>query len=225
MRRGIGEHMGIIRLSLITAVLIWLSMMYFGRDDGLPETLIGREAPGATSQPAPQPVRNDPPPQPEPEPDPEPDPVVAETPEPAPVAPAPAVEPDPEPEPQRTITFTPLEDAVSDAVDDALATPDPAPVPDPAPNPAPTLAEEPAPAPAPGSDFVVDADPEPLLYVTGSRVNVRSGPSTVYEAVTALTRGTAINDLGDAGEGWRMIRLPNGGIGYMSGDFLSPVTP
>ena len=59
------------------------------------------------------------------------------------------------------------------------------------------------------------------LYVTGSRVNVRSGPSTVYEAIGALTRGTAVDDLGDAGEGWRQIRLPDGRTGYMSGDFLS----
>jgi len=213
--------MGIIRLTLITAVLIWLAMMYFGRDDGLPQDRIGRDAPAAAPQPAPMPVRDDPPPEPEPEPK----PVVADTPAPAPVAPAPTPppepEPEPEPEPRQTITFTPLSDAVADAVEDALSAPDPAPDPDPVP------AEDPAPAAAPGSEFVVDAapEPDPQLYVTGSRVNVRAGPSTVYEAITSLTRGTSVADLGDAGEGWRMIRLPNGGIGYMSGDFLSPVSP
>lgn len=180
--------MGIIRLTLLTLVLIWLAMMYFGRDDGLPERVIGREpsAPAAT----PDPVRApDPPAEALPEPEPEP-----------PVAAAPAESDTPEPSDA-------MEDAIGAAIEEATPVPEPEPEPTPEP--------EPAPAPAPDS----------VLYVTGATVNVRSGPSTVYNAITALPRGAAVVDLGDAGEGWRMIRLETGETGYMSGDFLSPVAP
>lgn len=203
--------MGIIRLTLITAALIWLAMMYFGRDDGLPENRIGRDpaqrtpvervegAPAsvAASEPAPAP-----------EPEPEPAPVTpAPQPDPAPAATPEVAQPTARPEPPATADA--LGAAVADAVQDALTAP------------------EPAPEPQPESDPPTEAapEPEPVLFVTGSRVNVRSGPSTIYGAITALTRGTAVGDLGDAGEGWRMIRLPGGEIGYMSGDFLSTVAP
>ena len=162
--------MGIIRLVLITAALIWLMMYYFGRDDGLPEDRLGRA-------PAPPELAQTPAPE------------VAETPEPG------AAVPKPEP-------ITPPEPA-------AVAQPVADPV---APTPEPTPEPEPLP----------ESEPDVVLYVAGRTVNVRSGPSTTFAAITSLTRGTAVVDLGDAGEGWRQIRLDSGEIGYMSGDFLSP---
>ncbi|GGD24106.1 SH3 domain-containing protein [Sinisalibacter lacisalsi] len=179
--------MGIIRLTLLTTVLIWLAMMYFGRDEGLPDRVIGREAPAPTQviETAPEPVELEPEPAPEPEPEPEPEP---------PVAAAPA-----EPSPPEPVDR--FEEAISEAMEEAEPEAEPEP--------------EPAPTPAPDS----------VLYVTGATVNVRSGPSTVYDAITALPRGTAVVDQGNAGEGWRMIRLQSGETGYMSGDFLSPVAP
>jgi len=190
--------MGIIRLTLLTLVLIWLGMMYFGRDEGLPERVIGREppAPSATPEPVSEPqVPAEPGPEPEAEPEPEP-----------PVATAPAEPETPEPTGS-------MEDAIGAAIEEA--TPEPEPVPAPEPEP------EPAPDPEPTADPIA----ETVLYVTGNTVNVRSGPSTIYAAITALQRGAAVVDLGDAGEGWRMIRLETGETGYMSGDFLSPVEP
>jgi len=188
--------MGIIRLTLLTLVLIWLAMMYFGRDEDLPDRVIGRERPdpGTIVTPAPEPaVPSEGAPTPEPEP---------------PVATAPVEDSTPEP-------TDPFEAAVDEAMEEA--TPEPEPQPEPVADPEPVAEPEPAPEPAPA--------PDSMLYVTGATVNVRSGPSTVYDAITALPRGAEVVDLGDAGEGWRMIRLETGETGYMSGDFLSPVAP
>lgn len=179
--------MGIIRLTLITAALIWLAMFYFGRDEGLPEDRLGREPPLVAE------VLEEPAPDPEPAPevaDPAPQP---ETAEPA-AAPQPVVEP--------------------------IAEAEPAPEPEPQPEPV----VEPEPTPAPVTVPVPEPEPqrEVVLYVSGRAVNVRSGPSTDFAAITSLTRGMAVVDLGDAGNGWRQIRLDTGEIGFMSGDFLSP---
>ncbi|MEJ2036655.1 MAG: hypothetical protein P8X69_11620, partial [Maritimibacter sp.] len=66
--------MGLIRLTLITLVLLWLGMKYFGRDEGLSGSLIGRDP-----DPAPVTVVAE---------------VVAPATPPAETAPAPATEPD-----------------------------------------------------------------------------------------------------------------------------------
>lgn len=210
--------MGIIRLTLITLVLLAGAMMYFGRDDGLPDNRLGREptaaAPRAaatqsdTTAAVPQPA----PPQPEPAP-------AAAVPEPAP---EPAAEP-------LAAAPSPTETALDAALSEALATPDTPDEPTPAAAeaaPAATATADTA-AAAPAADAVnpAPAAANPVLYVTGSRVNVRSGPATVYAAIDSLARGTPVDDLGDAGEGWRMIRLPSGATGYMSGDYLSPTAP
>ncbi|GKY88529.1 SH3 domain-containing protein [Sinisalibacter aestuarii] len=184
--------MGIIRLTLITAVLIWLAMYYFGRSDGLPPDRLGRvpqpEAPVAVADtPAPEAGAA-----PEETPAAE---APAPAPEPAPTAPEPeAVEP--------TAATDPVDAAIAEAIGDSA--PDPVAEPEPEPDPAPA------------------AEPDTVLYVTGARVNVRAGPSTNYEAITALTRGTAVTDVGPAGNGWREILLDTGETGFMSGDFLSP---
>ena len=59
------------------------------------------------------------------------------------------------------------------------------------------------------------------LFVSGSRVNVRGGPSTSYGVIASVTYGTEVQDLGDAGQGWRAIRLPSGDRGYMAARFLT----
>lgn len=171
--------MGIIRLILITAALIWLMMFYFGRDEGLPENRLGRAPTPAVLAEAPAP--DAPPAAPKP----------AEAPEP--VTPAPPSQPIATPE------TAPVEPAVNDPV-----------APEPVAEQKPQPVAEPEPA------------PEAVLYVTGRTVNVRAGPSTTFEAIASLTRGAAVVDLGDAGEGWHQILLDSGEIGYMSGDFLSP---
>jgi len=111
--------MGIIRLTLITAVLIWGAMYYFGRDEGLPEDRLGRTpepeevvAPVEEAAEPEQPVAEVtaiPEPTPEvaptvePEPTPEPAPVAEPEPEPEP---APVAEPEPEPEPEVVLYVT-----------------------------------------------------------------------------------------------------------------------
>lgn len=80
-----------------------------------------------------------------------------------------------------------------------------------------TTATEPAPPPEPEPD---------LLYVSGSRVNVRGGPSTAYGVIASLSYGTAVEDLGDASRGWRAIKLiDTGERGYMAGRFLVTEAP
>ena len=65
-----------------------------------------------------------------------------------------------------------------------------------------------------------------LLYVTGTRVNLRAGPSTDNPIVAALTQGTATELVAEAPDGWFEIRDPTtGATGFMSGDFLSPTPP
>lgn len=197
--------MGILRLILITLVGIVAAMLYFGRDEGLPETLIGRTPPPPAEVIAPN-AALDPAPEPEPTPAPPPPAAeVAEQPAPTPPPAVPEIVEAPEPEP--------------------APTPTPVVEPEPEPQPAPVVVEETPPPPAQPEP---EPEPEPVdtvLYVTGTKVNVRTGPATVYEIITSLERGAAVVDLGDAGEGWRLIRLGEGEIGYMSGDFLSPTAP
>lgn len=61
-----------------------------------------------------------------------------------------------------------------------------------------------------------------LLYVTGSRVNVRSGPSTAYGVVGSVTGGELVELLSYEGADWARIRLNDGDqMGYMSRKFLA----
>ena len=65
-----------------------------------------------------------------------------------------------------------------------------------------------------------------IFYVTGTRVNLRAGPSTNDAIVAALTQGTATEYVADAPDGWLQIRDPaTGNVGFMSGDFLSQDQP
>ncbi len=69
-------------------------------------------------------------------------------------------------------------------------------------------------------------EPSKLLFITGSRVNLRAGPSTGQAIVTQLGLGDRAELLTNTADGWVQIRhVDSGRIGYMSADFLSPAEP
>lgn len=75
-------------------------------------------------------------------------------------------------------------------------------------------------------EIAPDPVPEPRMYVTGSRVNMRAGPTTGAGVVAALTRGTEVIDLGEAAPGWSQIRVADSGQrGFMATRFLGTDTP
>lgn len=64
-----------------------------------------------------------------------------------------------------------------------------------------------------------------LWYVTGERVNLRSGPGTGNEVVAQLVLGDAAEVLSDE-NGWFRIRTADGAThGWISGKFLSETKP
>ncbi|WP_299816207.1 SH3 domain-containing protein [uncultured Jannaschia sp.] len=78
-------------------------------------------------------------------------------------------------------------------------------------------------APASDSDRTATEAEAALFRVTGSRVNMRSGPSTAYGVIDSLAEGTLAERVGEADEGWMEIRVPDTGrTGYMSARFLQP---
>lgn len=69
----------------------------------------------------------------------------------------------------------------------------------------------------------VTTSTEGLLQVNGSRVNLRSGPSTSNAVVDSLVGGTLAEPLGNVVDGWVEIRdVASGLTGYMSAQFLDP---
>lgn len=61
-----------------------------------------------------------------------------------------------------------------------------------------------------------------VLTVTGSRVNVRSGPSTQFTVIGSVVRGDEVELVAYRNNGWAEIRfVDTGEIGFMSGQFLS----
>ncbi|MFN3276683.1 MAG: SH3 domain-containing protein [Paracoccus sp. (in: a-proteobacteria)] len=59
------------------------------------------------------------------------------------------------------------------------------------------------------------------LWVTASRLNMRSGPDSGAPVVTGLDGGTALEALGPTDAAWVHVRAPGGQTGYVSGQFLS----
>ncbi|MDV7142422.1 SH3 domain-containing protein [Tropicimonas sp. TH_r6] len=60
------------------------------------------------------------------------------------------------------------------------------------------------------------------MFVTGSRVNVRSGPSTQYRVVGTVANGDPVELISFEGASWARIRFENGDTtGYMSREFLA----
>lgn len=64
----------------------------------------------------------------------------------------------------------------------------------------------------------------PLVEVTGSRVNLRAGPSTGEAVLVSLAGGARAELIAAPGNGWAQIRTLDGGVeGYMADRFLAPV--
>ncbi len=197
--------MRLLTMSLMTLAGLFAAMLVFGTDDGLPEDRLGRTpAPRIALPAAPQNEPARPAPQPQPAPAAQP-------------APAPAAQPDPAPEPHPDSAPQPeTPPATGNA---PTTTPAPATTPAPITTPAPAATPQPAPEPNP-------APPPALLFVTGTTVNMRAGPSTSFEVVARLPRGTAVADLGEAAPGWTRIRvIDTGARGFMASRFLSPDRP
>lgn len=193
--------MGIVRLTLFTIAGIGAGLWWFGRDEGLPTDRIGRD-PGDIAA-----LHNG-------------TILAAPLPRPAATPAAPPPTPAATPAPAPTIPVSPPANAASPAASPAV------------PVPASASPQDPAAASigALVAEAVAEAQPAPpslpRLYVTGSKVNMRAGPSTGDAVVAALTRGTEVEDLGTAIPGWSTIRVvATGKRGYMASRFLSPDTP
>lgn len=73
---------------------------------------------------------------------------------------------------------------------------------------------------AASSDNVVM--PKDIRIVTGTLVNLRSGPGTNYEVLDQLTRDTEVEVISDQGNGWVELRPVDGEItGWMSDSLLT----
>lgn len=134
-----------------------------------------------------------------------------------------AEEPAPEPEPEPAVTEAePATDAPAEAVPAAAAqTPQRVQdFPGPALRPSPEHAGETESAIA----ELAPTDGAAIMYVTGSRVNFRAGPSTGDSVIGALNGGSPVEALGEV-SGWVNIRDAQGRTGYMSAQFLSPDRP
>ncbi|WP_304619732.1 SH3 domain-containing protein [Paracoccus sediminilitoris] len=64
-----------------------------------------------------------------------------------------------------------------------------------------------------------------IMYVTASRVNMRSGPGTQNSVIDSLARGTRVEALGPPDGDWVQIRTEQDVTGYTSGQFLSSEAP
>ncbi|EPX76343.1 SH3 domain-containing protein [Salipiger mucosus] len=89
----------------------------------------------------------------------------------------------------------------------------------PAPDAARTAAADSAPAVDP--EKAAALAPE-LRRVSGSRVNVRTGPGTRFSVVTQFVRNDRVEVLADPGEGWVKLRSEDTGrVGWMSDRFVT----
>lgn len=81
------------------------------------------------------------------------------------------------------------------------------------------------------SDF---AEPEPDLFaepelppadlrtISGTRVNMRNGPGTIYDVIIRLTLGQEVEVLDDSGSGWLRLRLVSDRtVGWISASLVS----
>ena len=57
--------------------------------------------------------------------------------------------------------------------------------------------------------------------VTASSLNVRKGASTNYSVITKLSKGTVVDVLESASNGWKKIKTSSGTIGWVSGSYLT----
>lgn len=151
---------------------------------------------------------------------------------------------------RRPVAAAPQNTAVSAGDPSLIAPTDPAPAPEPTPDPAattplPTPQQTPEQAPrfpgpalqaspefadraptVPSDDPAADPDDtaptaEAQLWVTASRLNMRSAPDSGASVVTGLDGGTALEALGPLDAAWVHVRAPGGQTGYVSGQFVS----
>lgn len=79
-------------------------------------------------------------------------------------------------------------------------------------------APQPQPQRQPQQQAAADGD---LMFVTGSRVNVRSGPSTEFSVIDSVAYGEAVEIVAFDENGWAEIRLADTGeTGFMAARFL-----
>jgi len=87
-----------------------------------------------------------------------------------------------------------------------------------------------APEPAPIQTVAIpEPAPEPehlIWFVTGSRVNVREGPSTDYLVLGKVTYGEAAQIVSDPDADWVKIRIEGDGVeGFIMKRFMTDVDP
>lgn len=82
------------------------------------------------------------------------------------------------------------------------------------------------------TDTLADGDtPAPVAFaeplsdtreITGTRVNMRDGPGTIYPIIVRLNIGQEVEVLGDSGTGWLRLRsMPDQQIGWVSASLVS----
>ena len=57
--------------------------------------------------------------------------------------------------------------------------------------------------------------------VTATSLNVRSGAGTSYSVITKLSKGTVVDVLESASNGWKKIKTSGGTTGWVSGEYLT----
>ena len=57
--------------------------------------------------------------------------------------------------------------------------------------------------------------------VTANSLNVRSGAGTSYSVITKLSKGTVVDVLESASNGWKKVKTSNGTTGWVSGSYLT----
>ena len=57
--------------------------------------------------------------------------------------------------------------------------------------------------------------------VTATSLNVRSGAGTSYSVITKLSKGTVVDVLENASNGWKKVKTSNGTTGWVSGSYLT----
>lgn len=82
-------------------------------------------------------------------------------------------------------------------------------------------APEPAAAPAPPPAPLTEPEPD-IREVTGTRVNMRDGPGTIYAVIARLNIGHEVEVLGESGTGWLRLRtVPERQIGWVASSLIS----
>lgn len=84
---------------------------------------------------------------------------------------------------------------------------------------------EPSPEHAGQPSDAVEADAQGTLYVTATRLNLRSGPGPDSSILSALDRGTGVMPVGPAQGEWIEVTAPGGPRGFVSTQFLSAEAP